>query len=130
MDIENKIIEELLRPLAVNKESLKLTNDGAYLFKKREMVVSTDMMIEGKHFDKSYNPKILASKLLRVNLSDLAAMGANPYGVMLNIAVPKKNSVTWVKDFCKGLKKDLKKFKLKLFGGDLSESSKIFFDQP
>ena len=57
MDIENKIIEELLRPLAVNKESLKLTNDGAYLFKKREMVVSTDMMIEGKHFDKSYNPK-------------------------------------------------------------------------
>ena len=90
------------------------------------MVVSTDMMIEGKHFDKSYNPKILASKLLRVNLSDLAAMGANPYGVMLNIAVPKKNSVTWVKDFCKGLKKDLKKFKLKLFGGDLSESSKIF----
>ena len=126
MDIENKIIEELLRPLAVNKESLKLTNDGAYLFKKREMVVSTDMMIEGKHFDKSYNPKILASKLLRVNLSDLAAMGANPYGVMLNIAVPKKNSVTWVKDFCKGLKKDLKKFKLKLFGGDLSESSKIF----
>ena len=75
--------------MAVNKESLKLTNDGAHLFKKREMVVSTDMMIEGKHFDKSYNPKILASKLLRVNLSDLAAMGANPYGVMLNIAVPK-----------------------------------------
>ena len=54
------------------------------------MIITTDMMVEGVHFDKRYNPEILARKLLRVNLSDLAAMGASPYGYLLNIAIPKK----------------------------------------
>jgi len=123
---EQKILKNFFYPLAKNKEAMELKNDAAYLFKKKKMIVSSDMMIEGKHFDKNYDPKILARKLLRVNLSDVAAMGATPYGYTLNVAIPKKNHNVWLKRFTSGLKLDGNKYGLKLFGGDLSESSQIF----
>ena len=53
MNNEKKIIEKYLLPLAQNKESLFLKNDAAY-FKKRNLVISTDMMIEDKHFKKKH----------------------------------------------------------------------------
>ena len=85
MNEEQQIIKSFFFPLANNKESLGLKNDAAILFQQKKMVVSSDMMIEGKHFDKGYDPKILAMKLLRINLSDIAAMGGDPYGYLLNI---------------------------------------------
>ena len=69
---------------------------------------------------------VLAQKLLRVNLSDIAAMGAKPYGYTLNLSIPKLNHKLWLKKFCSGLAKDTKKFNLKLFGGDLGSSKNIF----
>ena len=45
-------------------------------------------MIEGTHFKKNHDPEKLAQKLLRINLSDLAAMGSKPYGYILNLAIP------------------------------------------
>ena len=45
------------------------------------------MMIEEVHFDSTINPKNLAKKILRVNLSDLASMGSSPYGYLLNIGM-------------------------------------------
>ena len=89
------------------------------------MIITTDMLVEDIHFDKRYDPEILARKLLRVNLSDLAAMGASPYGYTLNVAIPKKR-LNWLKKFANGLALDNKNFRIKLFGGDLSLSSKIF----
>ena len=56
------------------------------------MVVSSDMMVEGRHFERSDDPINLAKKLLRVNLSDIAAMGAIPYGYILNLSLPKEKS--------------------------------------
>ena len=61
-----------------------------FYLKKKRMIITSDMMIEDIHFDKNYEPEILAKKLLRVNLSDIAAMGASPYGYTLNVAIPKK----------------------------------------
>ncbi len=126
MNEEQKIIKTFFYPLANNKEALELENDAAILLKKKKMIITTDMMIEGVHFDKSYDPEILARKLLRINLSDLAAMGASPYGYTLNLAIPKKNIGNWLKKFTYGLKLDGQNFGVKLFGGDLSVSSKIF----
>ena len=97
MNEEQKIIKAFFYPLANNEEALKLENDAAFLFKKK-MIISSDMMIEGVHFDRTYNPEILARKLLRINLSDVAAMGASPYGYTLNIAIPKKNRINWLKN--------------------------------
>ena len=127
MDNEFKIIKDFFLQLADNQNSMKLTNDAAVLnFSDSFLTVSTDMMIEGTHFEGSENPKTIARKLLRINLSDLAAMGAIPYGYLLNLSIPKKNAFIWIKEFVKGLKIDQKKFGLKLLGGDLSQSKKIF----
>ena len=126
MNEEQKLIKTFFYPLANNKEALNLENDAAFLFNKKKTIITSDMMIEGVHFDNTYNPKILARKLLRINLSDVAAMGASPYGYTLNVAIPKKNRVGWLKKFSHGLDLDGKKFGIKLFGGDLSVSSKIF----
>ena len=126
MNKEQKLIYKYLSPLAQNDESLKLENDAAIINLKKKMIVSSDMMVEDTHFTKSYDPEILGKKLLRINLSDIAAMGASPYGFTLNISIPKTNHEEWLKRFCLGLKQDMKKYNLKLFGGDLSGSSKIF----
>jgi len=126
MNEEQKIIQKYFLPIAKNFESLQLSNDAAFLNKKQNMVISSDMMIEDVHFDKFDNPFYLAQKLLRVNLSDIAAMGAIPYGYILNLSIPKLNHKLWLKKFCKGLAKDTKKFNLKLFGGDLGSSKNIF----
>ena len=127
MDKEQEIINHYLKPLAKNKESLNLENDAAYL-KNKNLVITTDMMIEDQHFKKELCPKLIARKLLRINLSDLAAMGAEPYGFLLNIAIPKNLTDEWLSNFTKGLKQDMTFFNLKLFGGDLSYSSKIFLN--
>ena len=129
MNEEQKIIKTFFYPLANNEEALKLENDAAFLFKKK-MIISSDMMIEGVHFDRTYNPEILARKLLRINLSDVAAMGASPYGYTLNVAIPKKNRINWLKKFTKGLKLDGLNFGIKLFGGDLVFPLKFFYLQP
>jgi thiamine-monophosphate kinase len=126
MNEEQKIIQKYFLPIAKNSESLQLSNDAAFLNKKQNMVISSDMMIEDIHFDKFDNPFYLAQKLLRVNLSDIAAMGAIPYGYILNLSIPKLNHKLWLKKFCKGLAKDTQKFNLKLFGGDLGSSKNIF----
>lgn len=127
MSNENKIINNFLRPLALNKESQNLKNDAAVLDKvSSNYVISSDMMIENIHFYKGDDPKTLAKKLLRVNLSDLAAMGCRPYGYILNLGLPKSNTNIWLKSFCNGLRIDQKYFNLKLLGGDLSKSKVIF----
>ncbi len=125
MNNEKQLIEKYLLPLARNKESLFLKNDAAY-FKEQNLVISSDMMIEDKHFKKNNDPSLLAKKLIRINLSDIAAMGAVPDGFFLNIAIPKSKVQVWLKDFTSGLKSDMKKFNLKLYGGDMSSSEKIF----
>ena len=129
MNEEEKIIQKYFLPISDNPESLQLSNDAAFINKQQNMVISSDMMIEDVHFDKLDDPFCLAQKLLRVNLSDIAAMGAQPYGYILNLSIPKLNHELWLKRFCKGLAKDSEKFNLKLFGGDLGSSKNIFMSE-
>ena len=126
MNEEQKIIKKYFLPIAKNSESLQLSNDAAFINKKQNMVISSDMMIEGIHFDRLDDPFCLAQKLLRVNLSDIAAMGAKPYGYILNLSIPRLNHKLWLRRFCRGLEKDTEKFNLKLFGGDMGSSKNIF----
>ena len=126
MTTEKNLIKKYFVPLSKNLESQNLSNDAAIIKKSSDFVVTSDMMIEEVHFDSAINPKNLAKKILRVNLSDLASMGSSPYGYLLNIGMPNNLKEKWINDFCLGLSQDQKKYDLKLFGGDLSSSSKIF----
>jgi thiamine-monophosphate kinase len=103
---------------------LGLQDDAAILVPPagRELVLTVDQMIEGIHFLPNDAPDLIARKLLRRNLSDMAAMGAEPLGYLLTTAMPKSVEDNWVKRFADGLKTDQEEFKLQLFGGDSSSS--------
>ncbi len=97
-----------------------LENDGALLdlAADESLVVTVDTMIEGRHFLGDDPPGLVAAKLLRVNLSDLAAMGARPLGYVLAASWPDAVEVGWIEDFARGLAADQENFGLSLLGGD------------
>ena len=121
---EYEVIKKIFYPLSFKKEfSLNLEDDAGLLPNKKQIVVATDSIVEGDHFQKNEkNPLLIAKKLLRTNLSDLASMGSDPFGYTLNLSLSNKlknkNLINWIKLFAKGLKEDQSKYKIKLLGGD------------
>jgi len=110
-------------PLA-GPEGRGLADDAAVLIPPpgRELVLTVDQMLEGIHFLPGDSPDLIARKLLRRNLSDLAAMGAAPLGYLLTTALPPATPESWLESFARGLARDQEIFGIKLFGGDSSSS--------
>ena len=101
--------------------------DDAALFRVAEghqCVVSSDLLIEGRHFFSDVAPFTLGHKSLAVNLSDLAAMGAQPLGFTLSIGLPRVDT-TWLNEFSKGLFALADAFDCPLIGGDTTKSDAI-----
>ena len=117
---EFEFIARRLRPLATTPGALALTDDAALLDPApgRQLVLTKDAMVAGVHFLPDDPPGQIAQKLLRVNLSDLAAMGAAPLGYLLALARPKEISDAWLEEFCVGLAADNAMFGIALLGGD------------
>lgn len=86
----------------------------------KDLVFTKDALVAGIHFFPDDPADLIARKAMRVNLSDLAAMGAAPLGYLLALALPKDmaNRPEWVSHFSRGLKKDQDEFSWSLFGGD------------
>jgi thiamine-monophosphate kinase len=110
-------------PLA-GPEGRGLTDDAAVFTPPpgRELVLTVDQMLEQIHFLPNDAPDLIARKLLRRNLSDLAAMGAIPIGYLLTVALTASVDDAWLQAFAKGLAEDQAEFGIKLFGGDTSSS--------
>ncbi len=83
-----------------------------------ELVVTSDTLNEAVHFMAGETPANIARKALRVNLSDLAAMGAKPLSYQLNIAFPDKPSEVWLAEFSNSLQSDNEQFNIFCSGGD------------
>ena len=118
-------IDKYFRPLT-NKFALNLKNDAAIFTYKSsfDLIISTDSLAEGIHFFGNEDPADIAKKCLRVNLSDMAAMGARPIFYNLSLSVPKIKASQFIPKFAKGLKDDQEIFDIKLIGGDLISSLK------
>jgi thiamine-monophosphate kinase len=82
-----------------------------------EIAITSDMLVEGRHFFMHANPGLLGRKALAVNLSDLAAMGAKPIGFTLSIALPNVD-IAWLEAFSKGLFAVANQYSCPLIGGD------------
>ena len=123
---EFDLIKKYFVPIS-SIESQNLSNDGAVFKPKKDLdyVVSTDTIVEKIHFIGNEPPDQIAKKALRTNLSDLAAMGADPEFYSLAISLPKTKSKSFIENFAKGLKEDQKKYKIKLLGGDLTASAQL-----
>tara|TARA_R110000787_G_scaffold28283_23_gene77305 strand:- start:2329 stop:3318 length:990 start_codon:yes stop_codon:yes gene_type:complete len=83
-----------------------------------ELAVTVDAMVAGVHFLPADPPDLIARKLLRVNLSDLAASGARPLCYLLAISLDSSLDEDWVRIFADGLAHDQKQFGISLAGGD------------
>ena len=101
-------------------------DDAAVLdFKDKQVVVTTDLLIEGVHFDLAYCPlKHLGYKSVIVNLSDVYAMNAVPKQVTVSIAVSNRFSLEALEELYQGIKIACKTYNVDLVGGDTSTSHK------
>ena len=110
-----------------NKSSLKGVGDDAAVIDNGDYltVVSTDMLVEGIHFDLMYSPlKHLGYKSVVVNLSDIYAMNAQPKQVTVSIAISNRFSVEAIQELYEGIKAACKRYQVDLVGGDTTSSLK------
>ncbi|WP_374548174.1 thiamine-phosphate kinase [Flavobacterium sp.] len=101
-------------------------DDGAVLdFKDKKVVVSTDLLVEGVHFDLSYMPlKHLGYKAVVVNLSDIAAMNAKPTQITVSIAVSNRFPLEALEELFNGIALAAKTYNIDVIGGDTTSSQK------
>lgn len=86
-----------------------------------ELALTTDMLVEGRHFLPDAEPRSLGHKALAVNLSDLAAMGAAPRWALLAIALPAADAA-WLEPFSAGLFALAERYGVELVGGDTTRA--------
>lgn len=114
-------IERLFRPLTLGAPgAFDLLDDAAVIPTRPgfDLVVTKDAVVEGVHVPQGEAPGLIAQKLVRVNLSDLAAKAAEPAGCFLAVAWPESYGPAERAAFAEGLGRDLRTFGLPLLGGD------------
>ena len=101
-------------------------DDAAVLdFKDKKVVISTDLLVEGVHFDLAYMPlKHLGYKAVVVNLSDICAMNAKPTQITVSIAVSNRFPVEALDELYDGIKLAARVFGVDIIGGDTTSSQK------
>jgi thiamine-monophosphate kinase len=122
---EFALIARHFRPLAdAAPGALALSDDAALLEPPpgRVLVLAADAMVAGVHFLPDDPPETIGRKLLRVNLSDLAAMGASPLGYLMTTALAPGTGDAWLAAFSAGLAEDQAIWRCFLLGGDTVSS--------
>jgi thiamine-monophosphate kinase len=116
---EERLID-IFRPLAKEQGAFGLLDDAAVITPPAgsDLVLKTDAIIGGVHFFIDDPATTVAKKALRVNLSDLAAKGAEPLGFLLTLALPPDHDEQWVREFAQGLREDVDAYRCPLYGGD------------
>ncbi len=121
------LIEHLTNSFSLNQKStvMGIGDDAAVLnFENKQTVVSTDLLIEGVHFDLSYMPlKHLGYKSVMVNLSDIYAMNATATQVTVSLAVSNRFPLEAIEELYQGIALATDKYKVDLVGGDTTSST-------
>jgi thiamine-monophosphate kinase len=117
---EDRLIARHFAPLATDPGAFRLTDDAAVITPPpgSDLVVTTDGVIAGVHFFPDDPPDKIARKVLRMNLSDLAAKGAKPVGFLISVSLPANVDDAWIASFAAGLGDDAKDYGCPLLGGD------------
>ena len=112
-------VRRFFAPLA-GPGGLGLLDDAAIVDCRagQRLVVTADAIVAGVHYLPDDPPDLIARKLLRVNLSDLAAMGARPLYYLLTTALSTALGSNWLAEFTRGLAEDQRRFGIDLLGGD------------
>lgn len=119
------LIKEITRHIKLQNASTcrGVGDDAAVLSFSEKAVVTTDMLLEGIHFDLMYTPlKHLGYKSIAVNVSDVVAMHAAPTQVLLSLGIDKRFSVEMIEEFMQGVHLACEEYKVDLVGGDTTSS--------
>ena len=123
---EFNLIDILTKNIKIkHKSTVKSIGDDAAVldYKSKKIVVSTDFLIEGIHFDLSYMPlKHLGYKAVMVNISDIYAMNANAKHITVSVAISNRFSLEAIEELYSGIELAAKKYDLDIIGGDTSSS--------
>jgi len=120
------LIEKYLAPLAMgHKGALSLLDDAAIISSRKdyELIITKDAIAEGVHFLPGTSPELIAKKLLRTNLSDIAAMGGVPKYYLIAAMLTGDIDEKWIGKFSKSLGEEQKIFGIHLIGGDTIKHS-------
>jgi thiamine-monophosphate kinase len=124
------LIEHLTKNIELqNASSIVGVGDDAAVIDHfgKQTVITSDMLVEGVHFDLMYTPlKHLGYKSVVVNLSDIYAMNATPTQIIMNIAISNRFSLEAIDEFYDGIYTACAKYGVDLVGGDTSSSQKGF----
>ena len=116
---EDDLISRFFAPIA-GPGALGLKDDAACLAPPPgcDLILTKDALVAGVHFFADDPPEAIARKALRVNVSDLAAKGADPLGFLLALALPIGVETDWIARFAQGLGEDAARWTIPLLGGD------------
>ncbi|HZH70288.1 MAG TPA: thiamine-phosphate kinase [Flavobacteriaceae bacterium] len=122
------LIDHLTKDFKIKQKSTKygIGDDAAVLFDKdKHMVVTTDLLVEGVHFDLSYMPlKHLGYKAVMVNLSDVYAMNAEATQITVSIAVSNRFPLEALEELYAGIQTAAKIYNVDVVGGDTTSSTR------
>lgn len=121
---EFSLIEQFFKPFSVKRKDVLfgIGDDAAcvQIPTGQNMLVSTDTLVSGIHFLPEWDPYDIACRSVMVNVSDMAAMAAEPCWITLALTLPELNQ-QWLKRFAQGLSTSLDQFNIDLIGGDTTQ---------
>ncbi|MEX2044407.1 MAG: thiamine-phosphate kinase [Opitutus sp.] len=101
-------------------------DDCAVLAPSRgRQLITVDPVIYGRHFDSRVPPRAVGAKLLKRNLSDLAAMGGRPVAAVLALTLDARTSLRWLEQFYRGLAACARRYHVAIVGGDIAQADGI-----
>ena len=123
MKNEKEIVDILKKLFPPGKAIVGIGDDAAVF---EDLVFTTDLLAEDSHFRRWHPPFFLGRKTVNINLSDIAAMGADPLFILISLSIPIELTGKWLDEFISGVKSACEDGNCSLVGGDLSHSEKIF----
>lgn len=117
--------KELVRYIIANSKYITPDDTAITEFSSTNIISTCDMLIQSRHFPKNISYFDMGFKAVTVNVSDLAAMGAEPLGFLLAIALPKDLTIDSFKEIIDGVLKACEYYHIPLIGGDTNEASEI-----
>lgn len=94
---------------------------------RHRQLVTTDPVIWGQHFDGTVSARAVGAKLLKRNLSDIAAMGGRPVAAVVSLALAPQTSIRWLQQFYRGLAACALRHDVRIVGGDITQGPAGFF---
>jgi len=123
MNNEQDLVNFLKKLKSYHKSIITGVGDDCSVIRfdsKKKYVFTTDTSLLGPHFTNDYSPEEIGYKSLATNISDIASMGCTPLYAMYALTLPKMSD-SWIKNFFKGSKHLLDKYKISVIGGDTTK---------